>query len=146
MAQLQHVRGCFGCSTTNAASLGIELASAPDGAEGRVRFGAGCEGAPGLVHGGLLATFADEVMGYVQHGDGAVRLTVEMTIRYRRPTPLDTHLVCRATAGAVTGRRFTVHAVITAADDDATVLAEADATYVLVTGSAAPNSSSRTRP
>lgn len=133
MAQLRHVPECFGCSTTNAASLGIELASAPDAAEGRVRFGEGCEGAPGLVHGGLLATFADEVMGFVQHGDGAVRLTAEMTIRYRRPTPLDTDLVCRATAGEVTGRRFTVQSVITTADDDQAVLAEADATYVFVT-------------
>jgi acyl-coenzyme A thioesterase PaaI-like protein len=138
MAHLRHVRGCFGCSTTNAASLGIELASTPDGAEGRVHFGPGCEGAPGLVHGGLLATFADEVMGFVQHGDGDVRLTAEMTIRYRQPTPLDTDLVCRATAGAVTGRRFTVHSVITADDDD-TVLADADAAYVLVTRPAEPS-------
>jgi acyl-coenzyme A thioesterase PaaI-like protein len=132
MPQLQHVRGCFGCSTTNPASLGIELATAPDGAEGRARFGAGCEGAPGLVHGGLLATFADEVMGYVQHGDGAVRLTAEMTIRFRRPTPLETDLRCRARAGAVEGRRFTVDAVITPAEDDTTVLAEAAAIYVFV--------------
>ncbi|MDQ1432883.1 MAG: hypothetical protein QOF40_3485 [Actinomycetota bacterium] len=138
MAHLRHVRGCFGCSTTNAASLGIALAPGPDGAEGRVRFGAEYEGAPGLVHGGLLATFADEVMGFAPRGDNDVRVTAEMTIRYRRPTPVDTELVCRATAGPVTGRRFTVHSVITAADDDDTVLADADATYVLVSRPAQP--------
>jgi acyl-coenzyme A thioesterase PaaI-like protein len=132
VAPLQHVQSCFGCSTTNPASLGIVLASTPDGAEGRVRFGPDAEGAPGLVHGGLLATFADEVMGYVAHGGNAVRLTTAMTIRYRRPTPLDTDLCCRARAGARTGRRFSVHAEITAAGDDVTVLAEADATYVLL--------------
>ena len=71
------------------------------------------QGAPGLVHGGLLATFADEVMGFVQHGGNAVRLTAEMTLRYRRPTPVDTELVCRAEAGDTTGRRFHVHAAIT---------------------------------
>jgi acyl-coenzyme A thioesterase PaaI-like protein len=143
MAQLRHVRGCFGCSTTNSASLGIVLASAPGGAEGRVRFGAGCEGAPGLVHGGLLATFADEVMGFVHHGDGAVRVTAEMTIRYRRPTPLDTDLVCRARAGEMSGRRFTVHAVITAAADDALPLADAEATYVFLDRSAEPSGAQR---
>ena len=84
------------------------------------------------MHGGLLATFADEVMGFVQHGGNAVRLTAEMTLRYRRPTPVDTELLCRAHAGETTGRRFHVHAVITTADDDTTVLAEADATYVLM--------------
>ncbi len=132
MAELRHVEGCFGCSTTNPAALGVELVSTADGAEGRVRFGPDAEGAPGLVHGGLLATFADEVMGFVPHGGNAVRLTAEMTIRYRRPTPLETELVCRATPGSTSGRRFAVNAVITRADDAATVLAEVDATYVLV--------------
>ena len=132
MAPLQHVESCFGCSTTNPASLGIVLSATPDGAVGRVRFGADAQGAPGLVHGGLLATFADEVMGFVQHGGNAVRLTAEMTLRYRRPTPVDTDLVCRAEARETTGRRFHVHAAITAADDDNTVLAEADAIYVLM--------------
>jgi hypothetical protein len=40
--------------------------------------------------------------------------------------------MCRAQAGETTGRRFHVHAVISPADDDGTVLAEADATYVLM--------------
>ena len=132
MAPLQHVESCFGCSTTNPASLGIVLTSTPDGAVGRVRFGPDAEGAPGLVHGGLLATFADEVMGFVQHGGNAVRLTAEMTLRYRRPTPVDTELVCHAQPGETTGRRFHVHAVISTAADANTVLAEADATYVLM--------------
>ena len=136
MAPLQHVPNCFGCSIDNPASLGIALTATPGGAEGRVRFGADAEGAPGLVHGGLLATFADEVMGFVSHGGNAVRLTAEMTIRYRRPTPLDTELVCRAAPGAESGRRFTVNAVITRADDDGAVLAEAEATYVLLVPSA----------
>jgi len=132
VAPLQHVENCFGCSATNPASLGIALTTTPDGAEGRVRFGPDTEGAPGLVHGGLLATFADEVMGNVSHGGNAVRLTAEMTLRYRKPTPVDTELLCRARLGETSGRRVTVHAVITAADDDATVLAEADAIYVLL--------------
>jgi uncharacterized protein (TIGR00369 family) len=132
VAPLQHVESCFGCSTSNPASLGIVLTTTDDGAEGRVRFGRDSQGAPGLVHGGLLAALADEVMGFVQHGGNAVRLTAEMNLRYRRPTPVDTELLCRAHAGESAGRRFHVHAVITTADDDTTVLAEADATYVLL--------------
>jgi acyl-coenzyme A thioesterase PaaI-like protein len=137
MTQLQHVRECFGCSTTNPSSLGIRLTTRPDGAEGRVCFGPGYEGAPGLVHGGLLATFADEVMGYVEHGGNAVRLTAEMTIRCRRPTRIGTDLLCRARPGPLDGRRFTVQAVITATDDESKVLAEVEATYVLVPDTAA---------
>ncbi len=136
MTPLRHVDGCFGCSTSNPSALGIALRSTDDGAEGDVTFGRECEGAPGLVHGGLLATFADEVMGYVQHGGNAVRVTAAMTIRYRRPTPIGTMLCCRAQVvdqmAASTDKRFTVHAVITTIDDDTTVLAEAEATYVLL--------------
>ena len=50
MAPLQHVESCFGCSPSNAASLGIVLTTTDDGAEGLVRFGPDAEGAPGLVH------------------------------------------------------------------------------------------------
>ena len=136
MPSLRHVDTCFGCSATSPTALGIRVTSSADGAEGRVRFDDGSEGAPGLVHGGLLATLADEVMGYVPHGGNAVRLTTELTIRYRRPTPVDTDLRCvaqtRARAGETDGRRFTVDAVITTADDETTVLAEVDATYVLL--------------
>jgi uncharacterized protein (TIGR00369 family) len=129
---LRHVDGCFGCSTSNPASLRIALRTTADGVEGVVTFGPEAEGAPGLVHGGLLATFADEVMGYVQYGGAAVRLTAELTTRYRRPTPIGTELRCRAHVVESTDRRCTVHAVITTPDDDTTVLAEADAIYVLV--------------
>lgn len=132
MAPFRHLDSCFGCSTTNPSALGIAILSTPDGAEGRVRFGPDAEGAPGLVHGGLLATFADEVMGFVQHGGDGVRLTAEMTIRYRRPTPVDTELCCRARHAETDGRRLRVHAEITAADDDTTLLAEADAVFVVL--------------
>ncbi len=131
MPSLRHVDTCFGCSATSPTALGIRITSSADGAEGRVRFDDGSEGAPGLVHGGLLATLADEVMGYVQHGGNAVRLTTELTIRYRRPTPLGTELVCRARSTSSTDRRFHVHAEISRADDG-TVVADADATYVVI--------------
>ncbi len=132
MAAHRHSRRCFGCSETTGLSLGIALAWTPGGTEGRVRFGPEHTGPPGLVHGGLLATFADEVMGSVEHGGTGLRVTAEMTLRYRRPAPLDTDLVCRARIGDVIGRRFTVVAEIAADDAPDTVLAEADATYVLM--------------
>ena len=97
-----------------------------------MRFGTEHTGPPGLVHGGLLATFADEVMGSVEHGGTGLRLTADMTLRYRQPTPVDADLVCRARLGEVRGRRYTVVAEITAAGAPDIVLAEATATYVLI--------------
>ena len=132
MAAHRHSRRCFGCSETTDRSLGIVLSWFPDGTEGRARFGPEHTGPPGLVHGGLLATFADEVMGSVEHGGTGLRLTSDMTLRYRQPVPLDTDLVCRAHVDDVSGRRFTVVAEITTADAPNAVLTEATATYVLM--------------
>jgi acyl-coenzyme A thioesterase PaaI-like protein len=97
-----------------------------------VRFGQEHVGAPGLVLGGLLATLADEVMGSVGHGGDGVRLTAEFTIRYRRPVAVERDLVCRAGVGDSAGRRYAVVSVIVGADDPDVVLAEAEATFVLV--------------
>jgi acyl-coenzyme A thioesterase PaaI-like protein len=136
-----HIPQCFGCGPENPHALGIALeAGVPIGdggggssAVGRVHFGPEHQGAPGLVHGGLLATLIDETMGAVVYGGKVTRVTAEMTVRYRRPTPVGTDLVCRARFGEATGRRFTVLATITAADAPDDVLVDADAVYVLLT-------------
>ena len=131
----RHVRRCFGCSEATDRSLRITRSVGRGGVgevEGRVRFGHEHVGAPGLVHGGLLATLADEVMGSVEHGGDGVRLTAELTIRYRRPVAVERDLVCRARVDDSSGRRYTVVSVIVGADDPDVVLAEAEATFVLV--------------
>jgi acyl-CoA thioesterase FadM len=71
-------------------------------------------------------------MGAIVHGGRVTRVTAEMTVRYRRPTPIDTDLVCRAHVGDVDGRRFTVLATITAASSEDEVLVEGEAIYVLL--------------
>src|SRR5690242_15405999 len=91
-----HIPQCFGCGTNNPQSLGIVLRSEGEDVVGRVHFGLEHQGAPGLVHGGLLATLLDETMGAVTYGGKVTRVTAEMTVRYRRPTPAGIDLVCRA--------------------------------------------------
>lgn len=127
-----HLPQCFGCGGENPHAVGIELDAVEGAAEGRVHFGPEHQGAAGLVHGGLLATLIDETMGAVVYGGRVTRVTAEMTLRYRRPTPIDTDLVCRAHLGEVSGRRFTLLATITTADADDEVLVEGEAVYVLL--------------
>jgi acyl-coenzyme A thioesterase PaaI-like protein len=128
----RHIDQCFGCGSQNPYALGITLETLPAGAVGRATFDDRHQGAPGLVHGGLLAALLDETMGAVPFGGRVTRVTAEMTVRYRKPTPIGTALVCRATLGEVSDRRFAVGAVITAADGPDDVLAEAEAVYVLL--------------
>ena len=73
----------------------------------------------------------DEAMGSIPHAARGIRLTTGMTVRYRRPTPIDTDLVCRAHVADASERQFSVVATITAADDPQTVLVEGEATFVL---------------
>lgn len=79
-----------------------------------------------------LAVLLDEAMGSVPHTARGIRLTTEMTVRYRRPTPIDTELVCRAHVEDASERRFSVVATITTADDPDVVLVVGEATFVLV--------------
>ena len=130
----RHLAVCFGCGRGNPASVGVTNSATEDGAISRARFGSDHQGAPGLVHGGLLAVLLDEAMGSVPHDGAGIRLTTDMTVRYRRPTPIDTDLVCRARVADVSNRGFSVEGGITTADDTETVLVEGQATFVLVRG------------
>jgi uncharacterized protein (TIGR00369 family) len=130
-AAFRHLPECFGCGAENPVGLGVTNSATHDGAESRVRFGAHHQGPPGLVHGGLLAVLLDEAMGSVPHEARGIRLTTEMTVRYRRPTPIDTDLVCRAHVADASERQLSVVATIAAADDPNTVLVEGVATFVL---------------
>lgn len=55
---------------------------------GSVRFGVVFEGPPGCVHGGHVASFFDQILGYHNLELGIPAMTASLTVRYRKPTPL----------------------------------------------------------
>lgn len=60
----------------------------PGSASGVVNFPIVFEGPPGLVHGGMLATFFDCIIAQHNCGAGIAGKTRSLSITYRRPTPL----------------------------------------------------------
>lgn len=64
----------------------------PETASGRVNFPVVYEGPPGLVHGGFLGVFFDCVIQQHSCAVGRAGETRSLTVRYRRPTPLNTDL------------------------------------------------------
>jgi hypothetical protein len=74
-----------------------ELTCADDRAEGTVEFPLLYEGPPGIVHGGFLAVFFDCVLQQLNCDLGRAGKTAELTLRFRRPTPLRTRLRVTAT-------------------------------------------------
>lgn len=84
-----------------------------DGAEGGVReiradawFGFAYEGPPTCVHGGVLAELFDEVLGAANIVAGKPGLTGTLSVKFRRPTPLRSHLRIEARFVGQEGRKI----------------------------------------
>jgi acyl-coenzyme A thioesterase PaaI-like protein len=114
---------------SNPNSPPMELSMKGDHAIAHVTFGPPFEGIPGHVHGGLVAAAFDQLFGYLQVKHGAGAVTGELTVRYRRPTPLLTPLVLEARVLRVEGRRSVVAAQMFSGE---TVTAEADGIFIHV--------------
>lgn len=95
---------------------------------GAVSFGVVFEGPPGSVHGGHVASFFDQILGYHNLELGLPAMTASLTVQYRRPTPLFTRLHFEVRIRDVNGRKIIVAGALRAGDE---VLAEAEGLFVL---------------
>jgi hypothetical protein len=86
-----------------------DVSTSSGSAHGTVEFPISYEGPPGIVHGGFLAVFFDCVLQELNCALGLAGKTAELSLRYRRPTPLLTPLTYRAER-VVDDRRITAHA------------------------------------
>jgi acyl-coenzyme A thioesterase PaaI-like protein len=77
-----------------------------DVVRGTASFGDAYEGPPGHVHGGYVAAAFDEVLGFAQSMAGNPGMTGTLTIRYRKPTPLNVELHFEARVERVEGRKI----------------------------------------
>jgi hypothetical protein len=85
------------------------------------------EGPPGTLHGGFVAAAFDDLLGFAQMASGQAGYTGRLTVRMRRPTPLNVRVDYEAAVDAVDGRKIVVSGKATVDD---TVVAEADCLFV----------------
>lgn len=95
--------------------------------EGRVVFTMPYEGPPGHVHGGFIAAAFDEVLGMTQSLTGRPGMTGNLSIDYRKPTPLYQELLFRGEVVGVDGRRIYTRATLHCGD---TLCAEATGLFL----------------
>ena len=100
-----------------------------EAAIGELVFSPSYEGAPGWVHGGMVAAAIDQVLGFLQLHRGIPSVTGRLTVHYRRPTPIDPPIRIEAVAGEERGRQCALSARLLAAG---VLAAEADAVFVRV--------------
>ena len=101
--------GCFGCSPSNPAGLQLRFRRLGERVVGRCAIADRFHGAPGVAHGGIVATILDEmscaVITFV--ADRRV-MTGEITVRYERPCPVEAPLELSATIADRTHARYWV--------------------------------------
>jgi acyl-coenzyme A thioesterase PaaI-like protein len=76
-----------------------------DGVIGRTTFRSAHEGAPGRVHGGVLAATFDDLFGFLNQLLEKRAFTGEITVRYEGPTPLNRPVELRARLVGLEGRK-----------------------------------------
>lgn len=73
----------------NPLSVEVETSVEGDVAVAQVVFGAAFEGAPGRVHGGMVAAVLDDLSGYALAFEGAPGFTGTLEVVYRAPVPIE---------------------------------------------------------
>ncbi len=81
---------CFGCGPHNHTGMQLRFFREGDAVVTTFEARPGWEGPPGIVHGGLQATLADELGAWTVVGlKGHFALTASLQLRYLRPARMD---------------------------------------------------------
>jgi acyl-CoA thioesterase len=101
----------------------------------------------GIVHGGVIATLCDDVMGFASHSTiGRPGVTLDMTVRYHKPGRGSALI---ATARIVSAARLLQSAECTVHDDHGRIVATASGAFYhrqASDGSPAPSAAATARP
>lgn len=84
---------------------------------------------PNVLHGGLISALVDETIGRAAIAHNIWCMTAELTVRYKKPVPIDEPLSVTGELTDINRRVLRGHGEIRSARDN-TLLAEADATYI----------------
>lgn len=101
-----HLDTCFGCGPDNPHRLGVEPVYEKDRVTADVAFDAKYEGGPGLVHGGVVAAWFDDLLGFVALMHQKPAVTAKLEINYRRPIPLGVKIRSEAWLSSIDGRKL----------------------------------------
>jgi uncharacterized protein (TIGR00369 family) len=106
-----HYASCFGCGADHPTGLHLQVTVAEGVAVDAVfRVSEAHQGAPGLAHGGVLASAADETLGFLNWLLRRPAVTARLEVDYLRPVPVGSDLHLRAECTAVAGRKTYVRA------------------------------------
>lgn len=117
----------IGAGNPIAPPMRIEIGE--DGAEGWCTLGHAYEGPPMYGHGGVSAMLIDQLLGHAAAVSGHPGVTTELSVRYRRPVPLDVPLRIWGRVVEAEERRVAVVGGITTAAEPDIPLVEAEGRF-----------------
>ncbi|MFL5695076.1 MAG: PaaI family thioesterase, partial [Ktedonobacteraceae bacterium] len=90
------------------------------------------QGFPGIIHGGIVASILDEALGRtsILADQPEWTMTGRLEVRYRRYVPYGQLLRVRAFLGTQRRKMLQATGMVTLADDENTILAEAQGTFL----------------
>ncbi len=121
---------CFACGPANPIGMHLHFDRALDaeGVVARLRLAPVYQGWRGIAHGGIVMALLDEAMAHAAGFAGHRGVTASVSVRFRKPVPLEAPIVVR---GRVTWQRRRVLGVEgTVLDADGDVLARAEGSFV----------------
>jgi acyl-coenzyme A thioesterase PaaI-like protein len=99
--------GCFGCSKSNPDGLHLRFFRDGDEVSGAYVVPDRFHGAPGVAHGGIVATILDEFScAAAVHLAGSRVVTGELTVRYERPCPVEKEIRVSARIASAAHPRY----------------------------------------
>jgi acyl-coenzyme A thioesterase PaaI-like protein len=128
-----HYDQCFGCG--GGQDHGLHLAArAGEGVSVTAEFTvkAAHQGAPGLAHGGVLATALDETLGSLNWMLRTIAVTGRLETDFLRPVPVDSTLYLDAEVTGVAGRKIFSRATGRIGAPDGPVAVRAEAVFIEV--------------
>jgi uncharacterized protein (TIGR00369 family) len=100
---------CFGCGPAHPGGLRVRCYITEDGVISPVAVPKQFAGPPGVVHGGIVAAYLDEICaGATVRATGKMAVTGELTVRYVAPVPVEREVVGRGRLVADHGRYIDV--------------------------------------
>ena len=129
-------KDCLICGLQNESGLKASFYNMEDNSVGSLfEFKYNHQSYPDRVHGGMISALLDELAGrvlWVTDPD-LVGVTGSLTVKFRKPVPYNKQLKGRGYITSRRGKIFTAKAEIL--DETNIVLAEGEATYIIIPGS-----------